>query len=133
MPTGIVVVAVVGIIIIGVLLVVELFVVTALLLSLLKLVQQLHEQVDPLIAKAESLLATANAMAEKVQGKTEQIADRAAQTNDLLGFGMEHASRLVQRTIAGPLIRGVSLLAGLRAGLASWRRQREKRQETGQS
>ena len=131
MPSALIIAAVVGVILIGVLLVVELIVVTTLLMVVKKLVAEIREHLDPLVAKANTLLITANEMAETVQDRTEHIAEQAAHTTSVVGNRVETASRLVQRLIAMPIINGSAAVAGVRRGIGIWRRLRRARRQGG--
>jgi len=121
------VIAEIAIIVIGVVVVVELIVATLLLVVVRNLTLQVREHLDPLASKANTLLTTANEMAEKLQDRTEDIADQAAHTTSVVGTGVETTSRLMQRIVATPIIRGSAAMAGFRRGINIWRTLRRAR------
>lgn len=125
--TTLTIIAMISIVVIGVVLVVELIVATMLLMTLKNLTMQVREHLDPLASKANTLLITANEMAEKLQDRTEDIADQAAHTTSVVGNGVESTSRLMQRIVSTPIIRGSAAMAGFRRGVSIWRTLRQAR------
>jgi len=119
--TALNIIAISTIITIGVVVVVLLIALVVLLIAVKNLTVEIREHLDPLVTKANMLLITANEMAEKVQDRTDTIADQAAHTTTVVGSGVEHTSRLVQRLIASPVIRGSATMAGIRHGLLLWK------------
>lgn len=128
------IIAAIAIIVIGLVVIVELIVATLLLMVVRNLALQVQEHLDPLASKANTLLITANEMAEKLQDRTEDIADRAAHTTSVVSSGVETTSRLMQRIVATPIIRGSAAVAGFRRGIHIWRtlRRARKIQSTGE-
>jgi|GEM_PF-1901175 len=134
--TALNVAAVISMIVLGVVAVVLLVAVAILLTAVKNLIMEIREHIGPLATKANSLLITANEMAEKVHDRTENIADQAAHTTTVVGHGVESTSRLLQRIIAVPIIRGSATAAGFRHGLLLWktlRRARKQQQASGYS
>lgn len=126
MPSGFAITAIVIMIVLGLIVVIQMIAITALLLVLKNIAQEIRERVDPLLAKVNSLLITANDMAQTVQGKTEHIADRATQTSDVVATGIERTTHLLQRVIAAPIIGGSAFSAGVARGLQAWRSARRR-------
>jgi len=121
--------AIISIIVIGVVAVVLLFAVAMLLMAVKNLTMEIREHIGPLATKANSLLITANEMAEKVQDRTDNIADQAAHTTTVVGHGVESTSWLLQRLIAAPIIRGSATAAGFRRGIMLWKTLRRVRKQ----
>jgi len=108
---------------------IELIIITALLQAVRNLVVEIREHLDPLASKANALLTTANAMAETVQERTERIADQAVRTSTTVGDGVQATSRVVERVVAVPVIKGSAAMAGLRRGVSIWQALRRERRD----
>lgn len=127
MPVPIVTAAVITIVIIGVVLIVQMFFMTAMLLSIRNLTQELRENIDPILARTNSLVATATETVELLQKRTGHIADQAAHTSDVVSDRVEKTTDLVQKIISVPLIGGFAGIAGLFRGLQTWQTLRAQR------
>jgi uncharacterized protein YoxC len=128
MPTWIVVTAVIVIIVIGLIAVVQMIAIAALLFVIKNLAEEIRERVDPLISKVNSLLVTANEIAQNVQGKTEHITDKAAQTTDVLSNRVEKLSGFMQGVVTAPVIKGSAMMEGVVRGFRVWRGLRKRRE-----
>ena len=129
MPSALMITAIIAIIIIGLTAVAVLIVATVLLLVVKNLVMEVRERLDPLAAKANTLLITANEMADTVQNRTEHIADQAVHTSTAVGNRVETTSRLLERILAVPVIKGSAAVAGVRSGIRIWRELRRDRRQ----
>ncbi len=127
MPTWISIAAVIAIVVIGLIVVVQMIAITALLFVVKNLAEEIRERIDPLISKTNSLLLTANEIAQSVQGKTEHIAEKTAHTTDVLTDRVEKLSGLLQILIASPIIHGAAFMEGISRGFSVWHGLRKRR------
>ncbi len=126
---GLGIAAVIVVVVLGIIVMIQMVLLTALLIVIKNLAQEIRERLDPLLDKTNALLITANEIGQTVQTNTENIAERAARTTDVVADHVEKTSALFQRIIAAPLFGGAALSSGLREAMHAWRMARVQRRQ----
>lgn len=129
LPTWLALIMVAGMVFVGLIVIAQLVLVSVLLVVVKNLVEAMREHLDPVIAKTNAVLITLGDMAQTVQGKTEHIAERTAETTDVVSDRVEKASGLLQQAFAAPIIGGAAMAAGISKGVETWRRRRAQRHQ----
>ena len=117
-------------IVLGIIVVIQMVLITALLVVLRNLVQEIRERADPMLTKATILLETANDIGVNLQQRSEQVSGRVADTTDVVGGSIEKISRLAQLAVAAPVIGGAAMTEGLLSSIRVWRAARMRRRES---
>jgi hypothetical protein len=124
---GFMIAAVIIMIVLGLLVVIQMIAITALLLMMKTLAQEIREQVEPVAAQVRMLMQTVNELAKTLQGKTEHIAETTAGTTDVVADRVKKTTLLLQRLLVSPLISGAATTEGIVRGVKAWRQERHRR------
>ena len=124
---GLGIAAIIVVVVLGLIVVIQMVLVTALLIVIKNLAQEIRERIDPLIDKTNALLITANEIGQTVQGKTESIGTQSVKTTEVVAGHVEKIAALLQYIVAAPLIGGAAWSSGVSQAVATWRQARARR------
>jgi predicted PurR-regulated permease PerM len=118
--------AVITVVLIGLLLVIQLVIMSVLILTITRLLQEVRERIDPLISKADQVLAVVSATAEHAQSKVNTAVDATSKATVSVAGGVEKTTRVAQRVVLWPFVTVLAAADGLRSGVRTWRDARRK-------